>query len=237
MKKIFILSLTLLLMISTVLGITFATTPNSQSAYAKADDVSSICVIGEACQEVSPDRATITACIETMSQDITKAKDENMQLFNDCVNALIDCGIQKDSIITECFSAYPSYDYSNCRTLTGYYATTTFSFKVNSLENIKPCIDAVTTHGAISIRNINYEISNQEEVYSQTLLTCLENAKQKASQLSGQDIDSLQLLSINEEYVYTSSSLYRNYNDGMIDNDMVGKVTICARLKVEFALN
>lgn len=237
MKKIFILSLTLLLMISTVLGLTFASTPNSQNVYAKADDVSSICVIGEACQEVAPDKASITACIETMSQDITKAKDENMQLFTDCVNALVDLGIDKETIVTECFSAYPNYDYSNCRTITGYYATTTFNFSVPNLENIKACIDAVTTHGATTIRNINYEISNRDEIYSQTLMACLENAKQKAAQLSGKEAQSLNVLSINEEYVYTSATLYRNYSDAMVENDMVGKVTICAKLKVEFALN
>lgn len=234
MKKFFIYGFALLLSVCAAAGFMFADTAHLDCQ--ARSDVASICVLGEACHEVAPDQATITASIETLSNDITKAKDENSEIYNNVVNALVENGIAKESIVTESFSAYPNYDYSGCKTLIGYQACTSFCFKVNDLSMLRQCLDTLTESGVTRICCINYAISNQEELYNQTLSEAFENAKGKASNLTGIAIDELQVFSINEEYVYTSSSLYRNY-DSAVETDMVGKVTICAKLKVEFALN
>ena len=235
MKKYYLLGLTILIAICSCFGLLANYTKVENNNVLADGTVSSICVLGGASTEVSPDCAKISASIETLSTNLTEAKDKNFEILNSAVNKLIELGINKENIITEYFSAYPSYDYSCERTLKGYSAITYFTFKVDNLDDIKSYIDELTQCGVTSIKNINYEISNYDEIYSQTMLNALENAKLKAKELSGRE--EIQILSINEEYVYCSSNLYRSYSDGMVDNDLVGKVTISAKLKVEFALN
>lgn len=236
MKKFYILGFAILLGVCSCLGLlsSFQSQTSYQSVSAD-DDFASICVIGEATTEMSPDRACISASIQTLSSNSTEAKNQNFEILNSSIQKLIELGIDKDDIVTDYFSVFPRHDYSCGSELIGYCATTNFSFKVENLENIKLYVDGLTESGVTSIRNINFEISNYDEIYNQTMLSALENAKVKAKEISG--LDELQIHAINEEYVYCCSNLYREYSEGMLENDLVGKIQITAKLKVEFALN
>ena len=44
----------------------------------------------------------------------------------------------------------------------------------------------------------------------------------------------MQVKSIKEEYVYSCSSLYKTYNEGLDDTTMIGSVDVQARVVVEF---
>lgn len=238
MKKFYIVGLSILIAICACFGVlSIASNVNHVSAEVYAEDnFASICVIGEASTEISPDRAKITASIQTLSSDMQESKDKNFEILDCAINALVDFGVERESIITQYFSCRPSYDNGYGREIQGYYATTNFSFCINNLENIKGAIDVITECGVTSVCNINYEVSNYEEIYNQTMIEALENAKVKAGKLVEGDGE-LPVLSINEEYVYCCGNLYKDYSDAMVENNLVGKITINAKLKVEFALN
>ena len=191
-----------------------------------------LCIIGNASESVAPDSASITAVIETLDLDIKKSKDSNFEIFDKIVDGLEKAGITKENIVVDSYTSYPSYDYSSGRNLIGYYSVTAFSFDVDNLNNLKNFIDVAMENGATSIRNVVYKISNIEEVYSNVMLSALENAKTKAQKISNRD--DLQIKSIKEEYVYSCASLYKTYNEGLNDNSMVGNVDVQARVVVEF---
>lgn len=191
-----------------------------------------ICVIGNASKSVSPDRACITARIETLDLDLVKSKDNNFVAFEESLKSLEKAGISRENVIMESFTSYPSYDYSNAKTLAGYYSVTTFSFSIDNLEDTKKVIDAVTENGVTSISSVRYEVSNMEDEYSNVLMSALENAKMKAGKMLGRE--DLSVMKIREETVYCSNNLYRSYEAGLSSTAYVGKVEIKARVVVDF---
>lgn len=197
------------------------------------EDSMELCVIGNASKNVAPDRATVTAVIETLDLDITKSKDLNFEAFNKVVKALGDEELDTSKVVIDSYTSYPSYDYNAGKTLIGYYSITTFSFDVEKLEDVKKFIDSATENGVTSVRNVTYKVSNIDDIYADVLLSALENAKAKAQKISGRD--DLQVKSIKEEYVYSCTSLYKSYADGLGDNSMIGNVNVQAKVAVEFA--
>lgn len=195
-------------------------------------DEFSISVCGEATKSVKPDFAKIYVAIETLDMDVEQAKNINFEKFDKILKGLSDLGFSKDDIILESFTSYPNYDYASGKTLTGYYFTTSFSVKVDDLENIKNVIDDMTSNGVSSIKNINYQVSNLDDVYDQVLIEALENAKTKAKKLTNQD---LTIKSIKEETVYSSTSLYKTYAESIQNNDLIGQLDIKAKVIVTFS--
>lgn len=189
-----------------------------------------LCVIGKASKSVSPDYAKITAVIETLDSDMVKSKDSNFSTFEKVLEALKAQGIAEEDIILESYTSYPSYDYNSGKSLVGYYTITTFTFNVDNLDNIKNYVDVATENGVTSIRNINYELSNMDEVYQDVLMMAIDNAKEKAEKICGEEVA---IKSVKEEYVYSCTSLYRNYNENL-SQSLMGCIDVEARVSVEF---
>ena len=124
------------------------------------------------------------------------------------------------------------YDYTSGKSLVGYNATTTYTFKVSNLDKINDLIDGAIECGSTCIRNINYELSNQEEVYQEVLMMAVENAKEKAIMLTGNE--EISIKAIKEEYIYSCSSIYRAYSDTVSDTSLIGEIEIEAKVNVEF---
>ena len=245
MKRILSLSLLTLLLVGGACGMTMSLKPkiiDKASAeevveyQAEEDSLEGIelCVIGNATKNVSPDSATITAVIETLDMDISKSKDANFEIFDNVLAALKEAGVDENKIVLDSFTSYPSYDYNTGKTLIGYYSITTFTFDVDNLDNIKTYIDTITEKGVTSIRNINYQLSNMDEVYQDVLLMAIDNAKAKAEKVTGGQ--ELIVKGIKEEYVYSCSTLYRAYSDSLENNALVGNIEVSAKVTVEFEI-
>lgn len=198
----------------------------------RIDQDFSISVIGETTKSVQPDMATIVASIETLDLNIQQSKNSNFQIFNEILSQLEAAGISKENIVFDSFTSYPSYDYNNNKTLIGYHSITTFTIETNELSSISDIIGVITQNGVTSIRNINYKISNLDEIYSEVLSMALENAKQKAEKITGKD--DLSICCINEEAVYSSTSMYKAYSESLQDNSLIGKMDIKAKVSVKF---
>lgn len=197
----------------------------------KNEDVQ-ICVIGNATKSVAPDKAHITAVVQTLDMDMVKSKDDNFEIFNKCIDVLVKAGIAKENIVLDSYISYPSYDYNGGKTLVGYYSISTFSFDVENLSDMKKYIDTATENGVTSIRNIEYSLSNIDEVYSEVLNNAYQNAVAKAKNISGRD--DLQVKKLKEEYVYSCTTLYKTYSEGLDNNNMIGNIDVQARVVVEF---
>lgn len=190
-----------------------------------------VCVIGKAKLTITPDMATITACIEKFNEDINLSKNENLEILNKIMSALKEQGISEEKISLDYFTAHPSYDYSVSHKPVGYYSKSCFSFEVENLDNIPTYISSLTENGVTNICDICYSLSNLEEVYNNALTQAVENAKTKASQLLNNE--NLQICGIREESIYSSSSLCREYVENL-SSSLMGNVEIEARVNVMF---
>lgn len=201
------------------------------NAEIKSDEIS-ILVFGNSKISLTPDRAKITASIETINNDMSKSKEDNLEIFNKVIEKLKDMGIEEGEIILSRFNCYPNYDYGCGRNIVGYRSTTSFSVNVKSLDKIKECVDAMIGEGVTNIYDVVYEVSNMEDQYNEALTLAVENARVKAVKVLNRD--DLKIVSVKEECVYSCNCLYRNYADSYSASDMVGKVEIEAKVLVEF---
>lgn len=190
------------------------------------DDVF-VSVIGNGKTEVSPDCAYIYANIETFDSDQTSSREKNLEIFQKVANILKDKNIDKDDIVLQYFSSFnrPS-NSGNC-----YHTTSNFNVKLCDLTSLKTICDLLLENGVTSISNINYEISTLEEIYSQTLVKAIENAKEKAQKILNKT--DLNVVKIKEECIYSCDNLYRNYSDFADGENYVGKLQIEARVLVD----
>ena len=198
---------------------------------AENDCETCICVIGKAKLTLTPDMATITACIEKFNENIKLSQNENLEIFNKTIAALKDAGVSEDKITLDYFTSHPSYDYSEGRTPVGFYSKSCFSFEIENLENITNYISILTDNGVTNICSVCYSVSNMDEQYTNALSSALENAKTKAASLLGSD--NYQICGIREENVYSASSLCKNYVENL-SSSVMGKVEIEARVNVIF---
>ncbi len=231
MKKILLPAFISLLAVPALISVPLASAKTSTMAMG---DSFCISVIGQAQKEIAPDFADITLSIESVDSDIANAKDRTFAIFDKAVGALTENGIVRESIVVENYSSYPNYDYSCGKNLIGYYSNLTFTYKADDLSQIKSTIDAVTDAGVTNVQSIRYGISNEEEIYNMALTEAIENAKAKAKSVFGRD--DVMLVGLEEESVYYSSSLYRYYDSSLESQDMVGKVTIQARVRAKATL-
>lgn len=190
-----------------------------------------ICVIGKAKLTLSPDMATITACIEKFNEDINISKNETLEILNNVINALKSQGVAQEKISLDYFNAGPSYDFSVGHQPIGFYSKSCFSFEVDNLEDIPNYISTLTENGVTNICDICYSLSNIEEEYNNALIQALDNAKAKASAIFKND--NLKICGIREEYVYSANTLCRKYVED-ISSSLIGKVEIEACVNVEF---
>jgi len=240
MKKLVALTMSLFILLCGFVGVglfanartVMADTDLNVTIVNENDEKYTITISGEATKDVTPDKATIYATVETLDLDMNKSKEDNFAVFEELLKALKDAGIEKDKIVFEGFSSYPSYDYTSGKSLTGYRSTTSFSVALDDIADIANILDVLTKNGVTNIRHINYEVSNLEDVYQDVLLEALENAKLKAQKVTQRE--DIKIVSVREEQVYSSTSLYRDYGNTIQDNAVIGQLTIKARVTVSF---
>ena len=191
-----------------------------------------VSIIGSAKVSLSPDIATITACIEKFNEDINISKNQTLDILNEIKEKLLNNEIKKENFSLDFFSTHPSYDFNTNRQPIGYYTKACISFKVENLDNISKYINILTENGVTDICDICYSLSNLEEEYNNVLVKAVENAKNKASKLFNKEGI---ICEIKEEAIYSCNSLCREYTQN-ISSDLIGQVEIEAKVNVLFKI-
>ena len=188
-------------------------------------------VIGESSIKVDPDCANVFVSIQNVDIDAAVSKEATLDMYTQALDALAEWGIEKPDINLTYFRTYPSYDYQECRTLTGYYAVLNFSFLVKNLENLTPILDKMFEIGINEIDHINFELSETASIYNDLLARALDNARNKAQILLG-DAE-INLVKFKEENVYNCTSLYKSAVNAE-NIDLTSQITLTAKVTATF---
>ena len=131
-------------------------------------------VTGTGTVTAQPDHATINLTIDTMDTSAL-------------ANALAEHGVTQSDIQSTWFSIYGK-DIHNQLTIL-----------IRNLDNIDQVISTATEMGASNIHGVQFGIDDNSKAYNEALAKAVENAKQKATQLSDlTGLGELQITSIKE---------------------------------------
>ena len=149
-----------------------------------------------------PDLVSVYFNVETNATTAQEAKDENAEISDNIITALIKQGFERSDIVTENFNLYPEYNYEDGKQNLERYKVShslKVQFSTDKTEKIGSVIDAGVDAGA-SIGYINFELSQekQNEYKAQALKQAAEDAKIKAESIAeglGKSIGSIYSIS------------------------------------------
>lgn len=195
----------------------------NQSVFADEESVY-FSVVGQACQEVSPDTVKVYVTAECRNEDSNECKNCVFSSYDENVKKLTEFGVDANSIVTQSFFTFPEYNFSDNQ-FKSYRAELRYSFVVNELDKLEEIFEGVISDGVSTVRNICYEVSNKDEIYNNVLSMAVENAKEKARILTGNE--DVEIVKIHEEGMFNQTLCKTEIGEN-------GRVSICAIVKAFF---
>jgi uncharacterized protein YggE len=186
-RRIFISGL-LLAVIGLLIGVgaTLLSSPTPAAAQTEDADVRTIQVSGRGRVSAQPDQAIVRLGVETEANTAEAALEENNEQMTAVISATIEAEIAEDDIQTQGFNLRPVYESPDegQLELTGYRASNIVQITVRDLSQLGTLLDAVVSAGSNSIEGIQFEISNQADLEAAAREAAMENAQEKAEQLT-----------------------------------------------------
>ncbi|PKK96006.1 MAG: hypothetical protein CVV59_00770 [Tenericutes bacterium HGW-Tenericutes-4] len=182
-----------------------------------------------------PNVATISLGIETISENLELAQNENKVKINKLIEALLEYGIKKENIKTTQFNVYEQWDYSSSRKRIGYNVTNVLQLETSELENLGNVITLATKNGANLFHNVAFSIKEKDSLYNAALKKAFENAQDKFYSLIGADatINNIQII---EEPQYSYTPMYTTFEKAASYRDdnflLAGQTPIKAVVRV-----
>ena len=171
------------------LGIALTLQPANQAvAQTEEESLRTIELSGQGQVEAEPDRATVRLGVQTEADEAGAALEENNERMTAVISATLEAGIEENDIQTEGFRLMPVYENSpnNAQSpeLTGYRASNIVRITVRDLTMLGELLDAVVEAGSNTIEGIQFEISNEAELAAAAREAAMQDAQQKAEQLT-----------------------------------------------------
>jgi uncharacterized protein YggE len=141
--------------------------------------------------KASPDRAMISASVETNHQDAKVAQAQNAQAMASVMAALTNAGISEDDLQTTGYSIYPVYDSSGSsllpRTVQTYRVVNTLVITLRDVNRSGEIIDLAVANGANRVDSIAFTLSEerQQQVRAQAITVAVRMARADADAVAG----------------------------------------------------
>lgn len=166
-----------------------------------------IVVTGEAMISAKPDIATVCLGVETESENVTKALNENSEKLAKVISALEGLGISEDNITTTYFKIYPVRDYKT-NELKGYRVVNEIKVKTSNLDKIGKIISMAISSGANRVEWIEFGLSKDKvkKLRAKVIKDACEDAKAKAEAIAeGLNLTIVGILNVEEQSTYFRS--------------------------------
>ncbi len=132
----------------------------------------------------SPDMAAVTIGVMTEGMNLEKTQQENAEITDQIVRALLEMGINEKDIQTQRYAVEPQYDYQEGKQVfTGYKVTHLYRVNVRDISKTGRVIDTAVASGANVIGDIDFMLSNPDAYYRQALRLAIMDAVRKAGEV------------------------------------------------------
>src|SRR4030042_1378888 len=188
-----------------------------------ADLRNTISVTGQSELSVQPDQAELYIRVRTNATTAKAAKDENADLTNDVMSALLKAGIKKEDIESYQFSIYPDQRWNEKEMIYetyGYVCDHILKVTTKDTENAGDYIDTAVNAGANGIDRVEFTLSKEYEkdVKNQVMIKASDDAKEKAEALtSNLGVNLGKITSISESNFVYSPYVYYGAERAMSD--------------------
>lgn len=197
-----------------------------------------VSVSGSGSISVKPDMGTISLGVETEDENANVAQEANKKQMTEVMAALKEAGISEEQIKTTQYSIYDRYNYIENKEPEKYYAVTNMvEVTILDLDKMGQVIDAVSKSGANQVSNIQFGISNEQEVYAEALKLAMKSAKTKADALLGTFNKQADVPSKVIENGYSVGVVRDVYESAMMKDSTpisTGALTVTAQITVEY---
>jgi len=141
-----------------------------------------------------PDTATFSFSVLTEGKTAKEAQEKSSSITNAVIEELEKNGVEEKDIKTIGYNLYPKYDFARQanmdfypptnRTLVGYELDHTFSVKVRKADEAGKIIEVAGKMGASNISSISLTVGDDEALKREARKMAIEDAKEKAEELS-----------------------------------------------------
>jgi uncharacterized protein YggE len=150
------------------------------------EHVGSISVTGSSAIRVQPDRVVVAFGVETFGDTPSAARDVNAGRAKLVMASLRGLGIADKDIATASFTLQPEYDdWSNHRTIVGYWARNTIVVTLRDVAQLETVLVAGLEAGANAVDGIEFSVTNLRELRDQARAQAVQAAMEKAAAMAG----------------------------------------------------
>ena len=146
-----------------------------------------IAVTGHGEVFIKPDTAFVNVGVSVLAPSVAEARNKAAEEMDAVVASVKGNGVKDEDIQTTSFSIEPQYDYSaNKPQLQGYRVSNTVSVRIRDLNSVGKIIDDGARAGGddVVINGIRFTIDNNKSAIEQARKQAMDDAHDKADQLS-----------------------------------------------------
>lgn len=145
-------------------------------------------VTGYGTVSARPDTAVVRLGVETQAESAEEALEENNVRMSALISVTMAADVAEEDIQTDGLRLQPVYDNqangNSSAQVVGYRASNMVAVTVRDLDSLGTLLDAAIEAGGNNIQNISFEVSEREELMAAAREAAMNNATEKAEQLT-----------------------------------------------------
>lgn len=195
-----------------ILAICLAIVGNIPSGATTVDSNgnSTISVYGSGIIEAEPDEAKVCLGVETQSENVTDALEENSAKMAAVIEAMEELGIPKTSIETTYFRIRSVRDYeTEDDEIVGYKVDNEVTVELSDLDRIGEVIEESINAGANKVKRIEFGLNEdkKKELKKEAIKEACEDAESKSDAIaSGLGLEVVRVSAVKESGVYVEQA-------------------------------
>ncbi len=155
------------------------------SSPSAAQDLAStlpvVVTTGEATLQRAPDRAFVTASVETRARNPRDAQRQNADAMEAVQKRLADARIPKDAIRTLGYHIQQEFDYVQGRRVArDFVARNTVEVRLDDVSRAGETLDVVVQAGATSVGGVRFDLQDRAAVEREALRLAVNDARARA---------------------------------------------------------
>ena len=145
-----------------------------------------IAVSGSGTIEAEPNQAKVCLGVETQSENVTEALNENSVKMTAIIAAMEDLGYSMDEVRTSYFSISPVRNTTDYTKIVAYKVYNEVTVEISDLDEIGKVIGEATDAGANNVQKIEFGLTEpkEKELKNEALKEACEDADSKADAIA-----------------------------------------------------